>query len=342
MDELEWLKRNSPSTGPSRDITKRHRTQLRAAIATEGADGTGPRRPRRRRAGRHRVLITTAMVVAVCTVGAGVVALASSGGEHGSEVGAPGAGDDASTAAPAQARACAGAPPRQLVIPAGFGAPVAVPAAEATAAPEDTQQVTSWTSGAITIEQRWPADTDVAARLTDSSGLGDSLSSNAETQATVEKNGVAHRAVVFTFGSQAPGCAHLQVTVYGRDVRAVESVTDGLIETPFVSNEPLVTTTGVAVTAPAVVACDAPVVTPAVATVGDTVVSGTEFAQPADALGDFLQGRKALAPTGYQELRIDDASIVYVKDVEGSAVTAVHVVPTAAGWTVADWRASGC
>ena len=47
MDELEWLKHNSPSTRPSRDITKRHRTQLRAAIATEGADGTGPRRPRR-------------------------------------------------------------------------------------------------------------------------------------------------------------------------------------------------------------------------------------------------------------------------------------------------------
>ncbi len=80
----------------------------------------------------------------------------------------------------------------------------------------------------------------------------------------------------------------------------------------------------------------------AVATVGDTVVSGATFAQPADALGHFLQGRKALAHTGYQELRIDDASIVYVKDVEGRVVTAVHVVPTPAGWTVADWRASGC
>ena len=339
MDELEWLKRNSPSTGPSRDTTRRHRNQLRAAIATEGADGTGSRRPRRPRARRHRVLVTTGVVVAVCAVGAAVIALTSSGGEHGSEVGAPAAGD--ATTVPAPARACAGAPPRALAIPAGFGAPVAVPAAEATAAPEGTQQVTSWTSGAITIEQRWPADTDVAARLTDASGLGDSLSSSAETQATVEKNGVAHRAVVFTFGSQAPGCAHLQATVYGRDVQAVESVTDGLIEAPFVSNQPLVTTTGAAASAPAVVACDGPVRL-AVATVGDTVVSGATFAQPADALGSFLQGRKALAHTGYQELRIDDASIVYVKDVEGRVVTTVHVAPTPAGWVVTDWRASGC
>ena len=165
MDELEWLKRELAF---DRTVSRHHQAPPHA---TAGCNRHRGRRRHRaaasapHRAGRHRVLVTTGVVVAVCAVGAGVVALTSSGGEHGSEVGAPAAGD--ATTAPAPARACAGAPPRALAIPAGFGAPVEVPAAEATAAPENTQQVTSWTSGGITIEQRWPADTDVAARLTD-------------------------------------------------------------------------------------------------------------------------------------------------------------------------------
>jgi hypothetical protein len=49
-----------------------------------------------------------------------------------------------------------------------------------------------------------------------------------------------------------------------------------------------------------------------------------------------------LAQRSYQELRLDDGSLVYTKDVVGNVVTTVHVVSAGAGWTVADWRASGC
>jgi hypothetical protein len=337
MDELEWLKEHSPSTRPSRDITRRHRTQLRAAIAAEGADGARPRRPRRERRSRHRVLVTTTLVVALCAVGAGVVALTSSGSEHGSTVGAP-ASSEGTTTAPVQA--CPGGPPKELAIPAGFGTGVAVPSAK--------QQITSWSSDQATIEQRWPADAAAAAKFGSLPGSGDSISSGADQHATVDDKGIAHRTIVFTFGSQSPDCATLQVSVTGSDVAAVDSLANSLITAPFRSIEPLVSTTGAAASAPAVVACEGVLETkasalavPAVAAIGGPVALST-FAKPAHALADFITSRPTLARSGYQELRLDDSSVVYVKAVRSNVVTTVHVAPTTTGWTVTDWQASGC
>jgi hypothetical protein len=348
MDELEWLRANSPSTEPSRDITRRHRTQLRAAIATEGADGTRPRRPRPRRRSRHRVLVTGAVVVGLCAVGAGVVALSSSGGDGGgsNEVGVPVAGSaTTSTAAPAT---CTGVLPAELNVPAGFGAAVAGPATQAANAPTKGQQVTSWSSDSATIEQRWPADQEAAAQFGSPAAPADGIGSYADQFAKSDKHGY-HRTIVFLFSGQPAGCAALQVTVYGRDAAAVDAVANRFVQaSPFVSREPLVSTTGAAASAPDVAACEGPVdvqvaklTTPVVARVGDTVSAGV-FAQPTEALTDFLAGHTVLAQRSYQELRLDDGSLVYTKDVVGNVVTTVHVVSAGAGWTVADWRASGC
>ncbi len=336
MDELEWLKEHSPSPRPSRDITRRHRTQLRAAIAADGADGTRPRRPRRERRSRYRVLVTTAVVVALCAVGAGIIALTSSGGDESNTVGAP-----ASTDAPAttSVRACAGAPPKELAIPTGFGTGVAVPSSK--------QQVTRWSSDQATIEQRWPADAD---KVPDRSGTtaADGFTALSDPSATVDAKGVAHQTVAFVFGGQPTGCDALQITVSGDQVDAVEAITDSLLHAPFRSNEPLVTTTGTATAAPPVVACEgvadadtAKLAVPGAAIVGGGVRSGA-FPQPADALAAFLTGKPTLAQRGYQEQWLDDASVVFVKSVRTNVVTTVHVAPTSTGWTATDWAASGC
>jgi hypothetical protein len=273
-----------------------------------------------------------------------VVALTSAGGDGSNQVGAPSAGDT-TTAAPA--RACAGAPPSQLALPAGFGPGVAAPAAEATAAPARTQQVTSWKSEQATIEQRWPADPAVSVRLGASSPK-ESFLSFLDPDPITDAKGVVHRSVVFTFPGSTTDCTALEVTVYGRDADVVRKISDALVREPFVSSEPLVTTTATAFASPDVAACPgatSPGVArgalPVAATIGSSV-DRASFAQPADALGDFLAGQLTLAPHGYQELQLGDGSIVYAKDVEGNVVTTVHVAPTGAGWAVTDWRASGC
>jgi hypothetical protein len=138
------------------------------------------------------------------------------------------------------------------------------------------------------------------------------------------------------------------MTVYGRDAGTVDRVAEGFVTAPFVSHEPLVSTTGAAASAPPVIACKASTrvkteaeAIPAVATVGGPVDQAS-FAQPTEALTDFLAARTTLAARGYEELRLDDGSFAYTKREVGNVVTAVHVVPTGAGWTVTDWQASGC
>jgi hypothetical protein len=341
MDELEWLKEHAPPTAPSRDVTRRHRTQLRAAIATEGANGTRPRRPRRQHRSRHRVLATTAVVVALCAAGAGVIALTSSGGVDTPTVGAPAASGPDSTLA---VRACVGAPPKELEIPTGFGTAVAAPAKQAVTAPTSTQQVTSWTSADAAIEERWPADSSVAAKLVTSDPPAEGFSSFADPDVIVDGKGAAHRNVVLSLPGQAQGCALLQVTVYATDAATVKVLSDELISQPFRSSQPLVTTTGVATSAPGVVACSGvaeKAAMPVVATVGGKVDGGA-FAEPADALAEFLPSQKDLYQRGYDELRLDDSSVVFVKQTRDIVVTTVHVEPTSAGWTVSDWQASGC
>ena len=351
MDELEWLKENSPSTRPSRETTRRHRTQLRAAIASEGADGTRPRRPRRNRRSRHRVLLTTTAVVAICAVGAAVVALNADDGDDPSRVGAPAPGNSTTTVAPAQA--CPNPPPKQLAIPEGFGNPVAGPAKDATSAPADAQQVTTWSSGTTTIEQRWPADADAAKRYgAISTGPADGSSSSAADQIShVDENGVARRLIVFTFSGPPSACSYLQVTVSGRDQADVDKITHDFLRQPFVLTEPLVTPTAAAASAPAVIPCRGPegkalgmdVQPEYVSTIGGKVETGGTFGQPAQALAGFLSDMKHFPQRGYQELEIDDSTVVYAQPgPTGGIVTTVHVTPTPAGWMVDEWQASGC
>ena len=239
----------------------------------------------------------------------------------------------------APARACTGAPPKELAIPAGFGTGVAVPS--------NTQQITRWTSEQATIEQHWPADAD---EVPDRSGTtpADGFSALSDPSATVDAQGVAHQTIVFVFGGQPAGCDALQITVSGNQESAVEALTDALLHAPFRSGEPLVTTTGTAAVAPSVVACagvaDADTIklaVPAAAIVGGGVRAAA-FPQPADALAEFLTGRPTLAQHGYEEQRLDDSTVVFVKSVRTNVVTTVHVVPTSTGWSVTDWAASGC
>jgi hypothetical protein len=50
-----------------------------------------------------------------------------------------------------------------------------------------------------------------------------------------------------------------------------------------------------------------------------------------------------LTRRGYRELTLPDGSIVYAYEpTPDFFTTALHVVETAGGWTVADWEASGC
>ncbi len=347
MDELEWLKENSPPTRPSRATSRRHRTQLRAAIATEGADGTRPRRPHRGNRSRHRVLLTTTVVIALCAVGAVVVALTADGGDGDGKINAA-SGDTSTTTATARTE-CTGPTPRQLAVPAGFGSPVDGAGPNSSPPHLAGQQVTHWTSGTTTIEQRWPADEKWAMRLPKSTATDGSFTGASEGSSTVGKDGVARRTVAFTVDSQQPGCSSLQVTVSGADPAAVDPIVEALTVQPFVSTEPLVTTTRAAASAPPVVACEGVVraevkalAVPVVATVGGDV-KGARFATPSDALTDFVTTGRTLARTGYEELQLDDASITYVKQSPLGVVTTVHVVPSAAdGWAVADWQASGC
>jgi hypothetical protein len=355
MDEFEWLRRNSPPTTPSHDVTQRHRTELRAAIATEGADGTRPRRPRRRLRSRHRVLVSTVVVVLLCGLGAGIIALAGSGGDDQSRVGAPATSAIASTTT--TPLTCPGALPRQYAIPAGFGSAVAGPAKESSDPVEPGQQVTHWSSDKAELEIRWPADAKVqqqfGALAAPQNPDDHSSSTGHDVFATVDDRGVARRRAVDTFPDQVPQCQSVEISFYGTDLDAVNSAANAFNDAPYRTSQPLVTTTKADLVAPVTVApCAGPTDEQAakiavsdvkyVPTVGGEVAAGT-FDRPEAALADFLTTRTTLYQRGYQELQLADGSLDFVAEPRaGVVVTLVHVTPTGKGWTVTDWSASGC
>jgi hypothetical protein len=263
------------------------------------------------------------------------------------EIGAPVA--SGATTTTTAAAACSGPPPAQLAIPSGFGTGRAGPAAGSDTPPASTQQVTTWTSDRATIEQRWPSDAN--RRPWDQSSLAPDGPSGIAEDVVVDAGGGAHRTLLFGFANQAKGCETLQVTVYGADADTVRSVSDGLVHSPFVSPEPLVTTSRAAAAIPGVVACEAEATassgvdtTTSKATVDGAVTgTGAAFGRPEDALAAFLVGEPQLFQHGYDELQLADGSVAYVKQVRpGVVVTAVHVTADAIGWSARDWRASGC
>jgi hypothetical protein len=297
------------------------------------------------------VLVTMLGVVALCAVGAGVVALATGGGGGDrSSVGAP-VTTDAGTTSTTPAVACAGSPPNELAVPAGFGNGVAGPAKQATTKPAATQQVTNWSSDSMTIEMRWPADADAVANAhilpTPADPGGGSMGSPG--QVVVDKHGSAHQTTIYTFSALPPECANVQVTVYGSDAAAVGNLAHDLLLAPWRSTVPTVVTTAAATSTPTVAACPGPpealavaVKVPFVATIGGAVTRAA-FPDPRAALADFLTSDPRLLQQGYQELRLDDSSISYAVEARpGVVVTTVHVVPSNGGWMVDDWRASGC
>ena len=250
MDELEWLKENSPSTRPSRDTTRRHRTQLRSRDRGRGRRRQPrTRRPRPRR-GRHRVLVTTAVVVVLCAVGAGVVALTSLGGD---ESGA-GSALPPPSARPRTTSARRAAGPRRG---SSRSRPGSAPGCRACTDAEHRPEST-----------RWSAWTPIGDR---SSSAGPptpkppspgperrrgSMACRGSPRVRSSTPKAARTARRLRVPDQPQGCETLQITVSGARVDTVRSVSDGLVQHPFVSPEPLVTTSQAATAAPRVVACE--------------------------------------------------------------------------------------
>jgi hypothetical protein len=351
MDELEWLRRNSPPTNPSPDATQRHRTQLRAAIAAEGADSNRPRRPRRRTRSRHRVLVTAVVVVVLCGVGAGIIALASSGGDDEGRIGAP--VTTASAPTTTTPPTCTGTLTPALNIPAELGTAVAGPSPMSSDPVEPGQQASYWKSGTTTFEVRWPADAAVRKEYAPTPQTPDGrIVSGHDPGATVDDKGIARWSWSAAYSNQPAGCQVVEITVYGSDVDAVNALAQAFNSAPFKSSQPLVTTTKAVDTAPEVVPCAGPVdakgepvrlaEVDVVATVGGTLLAKS-FARPEDALADFLRGRPTLAQRGYQALELADGSVDYAAEPRpGAVVTVVHVTPTKDGWAASEWNASGC
>lgn len=352
MDELEWMKENSPSTQPSHETTRRHRMQLRAAIAAEGAEGRRPRRRRARPAARHRVVVIAGSVVVLCALGAGIVALSTSGDDEDGHVGTPAASGRRSTSTTV-APTCSGPLPANFNIPSEFGNGRAGPAPESSDPVEPGQQVTHWSSDQATFEVRWPADEGIRKHhIPTPQSDSDDFVMNFDPNVRAADNGVVYRRSDFDFSNQPPECQTAELTIYGTDPDTVNALADAYNIAPVRITEPLVTTTKSAAAAPDVIRCPGPVGAPEtasnapdvkfVATVGGPV-SGETFAQPDDALADFVARRPTLYQRGYQQLQLPDGSDSFVAEPRpGAVVTVVHVAPTRDGWRVTDWNASGC
>lgn len=339
MDEPEWLRRNAPAAPPSAETTRRHRAQLRAAIAEERAGSApGPRRPHRARP-RHRVLLGATAIVALCALVAVVVTLAGTGDDTGREVATPAADTTAPAAGP---RACGTTLPAQPSIPDGYLGPHAASAPEADTAASASQLVETWTSSTGSIEVRWPSDTDKRPWSDRPANSADSLVARPDAGVSTAENGVASRAILFRFPNQADGCDTLQFTIYGNDAATVAAVFDEIARQPFAPKDPTVATSSAASSLPTVVGCPA-------AEHGDTAalrggqVTTAGFATPEAALTSFVGERdRRLLPTDYAELQLPDGSRGYVQTTPVGIVTTVLVTQSAGQWNVARWEASAC
>ncbi len=336
MDELEWLRRNSATARPSPETTRRHRTQLRAAIAEEGAAGTPPARRARP---RHRVLLGATAVVALTALVAVVVTLAGSGDDTGRHVATPAA----DTTGPASgAPACGRTLPAEVALPDGFGAPQAASAAAADTPASASQLVETWASPTATLELRWPSDADKRPWAGQPADSGRAFDAQADAAASSAKSGSARRTILFRFPDQPKGCDTVQVTVYSADEATVSSVFDQYVQQPFVTKDPTVATNSAARSLPSVVACPA-VKGAAATTVRGGPVSTAGFATPEAALTSFVGDRERhLLPTDYAELQLPDGSRGYVQTTPAGVVTTVLVTQATGQWSVARWEASPC
>jgi hypothetical protein len=340
VDELEWLRRNAPATRPSPETTRRHRTQLRAAIAEEGAaDTPRPRRPRRDRP-RHRVLLGATAVAALCALVAAVVTLAGSGDDAGRRVAAPAADTTGAATGPP---ACGSTLPAAVAVPAGFGAPQAVSAPMAPAAASASQLVETWSSSNNNIEVRWPSDTDRRPWAGEKPDPGANITGLADPEVTTTERGISYRSVLIRVPGERSPCDTVQLTVYGKDAAEVRTISDALARQPFAPTTPQVTGASTSDSVPTVVGCvSADGIGRATATGG--AVSTATFAQPTEALADFVRDpNRTLLPTGYRQLNLPDGSVAYVNEPRpGVVVTTVQVTQRDTGWSVSRWDASPC
>ena len=341
MDELEWLRRNAAAHAPSSETTQRHRTELRAAIAAESAEGSPSRpRPSRTRPPRHRVLLGVATVAAVCAAFAGVIALADRNDSPDDRVDVPAA---AGTGPAGTVPACGTTLPARVNVPGGFGPPQATSAPEADATAGASQLVTTWTSPSASLEVRWPADAD--QRLPAGSSGSPDTGRTGEIAEFTTKRGDTGTTLLFPFPDQAKGCETVQLTVYGKDAAAARAVIDTLKQQPFVSTEPTVASTATADSLPTVVACPSEKGALTSVPVHDVSVStpAAISPDPVTALTAFVgQSKFRLMPTGYDELRLPDGSYGYVKQTRAGVVTTLHVTAVGGGWAVTSREASSC
>jgi hypothetical protein len=353
-DELAWLAANAPSPGPSPEVTERHRSELRAAIAAERAGvrttsrrgrrpgGTGPaeRGDHRRSRPRHTVVVAALAVTAVCAAGALVLALGR-GDDSPDRVRTPAASD---TTAAASAKACGTSLPIALAVPTGYEGPRAGSSSDADTAADPTQLAVTWTTPGGNIELRWPADAANRADVIETPGSTDpGFLANTPTTDQTTKSGKVLRTIVFQFPQLPVGCQTVQVDVYGDTSKAVAAITTEITKHPLVSNEPLVKGTSTSTAAPSVAKCTGAVIAVTAPNRGGAVVATGAYQQPAEALAAFVARDQTLVQTGYTQLTLADGSVVYANEVRpGVVVTSVHVADTGGGWSVVDWGASGC
>jgi hypothetical protein len=336
VDELEWLRRNAPANRPSPETTRRHRTQLRAAIAEESTGAPSPRRPRRVPP-RYRVLLGATAVAALCAAVA--VAVTTAGDDGGSRVATPAAG---TTGTAAGQPLCGLKLPAQPSIPDGYRGPRAASASDADTAAVASQLVETWTSPTGSIEVRWPSDTDHRPWADQPASSADSFAAQSDRDVSTTKAGGARQAIFFRIPNQPEGCDTVQLTVYGEDAASVTAIFDRLSQQPFVPTENTVTKTTAADALPAVVRCPAEKGREATPLQGDAVASGG-FATPEAALTSFVGDRdRRLLPTGYTELQLPDGARGYVRETPAGVVTTVLVAQSAGQWGVARWEASPC
>lgn len=252
--------------------------------------------------------------------------------------------------------ACGREPPGALNVPAPYAGPQKRASPEAPrAAPE--QLVLLWTSGAGSIELRWPLDPSLPnpfpleqppagqgppGRRT---GMG-SITLPAQ-QSTA--GGAVQYMVLRLPEAPFDGCRFVQVGVFDTDPGRVRSVMERLEAAPFISKEPLVVVSETRDFAPEASRCNAPAGAVVPPKRGGPLTGQAGYETPQEALEAFLAADKSLLQRGYREMHLPDGSLAYGREIEGREgagagvfVTVVRVAQRPEGWTVTSWDTSGC
>lgn len=308
---------------------------------------------------RTRWLVTAGTIAALVT--SGVLAASLISRDRGTDSATVSAATSLPAAAPEAAgpsteRACGVEPPGALNVPAPYEGPKKRASPEAPgAAPE--QLVLLWTSGAGSIELRWPPDPSLPNPFpleqpgADQGPPGRTTGMGAITLPAQQTSaGVAVQYMILQFADATlDGCQFVQVGVFDTDPGRVRSVMERLEAAPFISKEPLVVASETRDFAPEASRCSAPAGAVVPAQRGGALTGQAGYRTPHEALEAFLAADKSLLQRGYREMHLPDGSLAYGREIEGREgaapgvfVTVVRVAQGPEGWTVTSWESSGC